>query len=100
MNIDKIKSSDKEVRIEQSVRKDVEYKYTNSQKKVAGHTLFSFNTVTKELKVADLKRSVSIGFNLQPVYKTEVTKEKDCIYIQALNKANAIKRIKKLGYNI
>lgn len=62
--------------------------------------MFSFNKITKELKVAELKRSVSIGFNLQPIYKSEVIKELNCVYIQALNKMNAIKRLKKLGYNI
>lgn len=29
-----------------------------------------------------------------------IIKELNCIYIQALNRSNAIKRLRKLGYNI
>jgi len=73
-----------------------ELKLVESQKKVKGHILFSYNEKTGEWKRADVKRNIEIGLDGLPVYKTEITKEPNCIYIQALNLENAKKRLKKL----
>lgn len=73
-----------------------ELKLVGSQKKVKGHTLFSYNEKTGEWKQTNVKRNIEIGLDGLPVYKTEVTKEPNCIYIQALNLENAKKRLKKL----
>ena len=73
-----------------------ELKLVGSQKKVKGHILFSYNEKTGEFKQADVKRNIEIGLDGLPVYKTEITKEPNCIYIQALNLENAKKRLKKL----
>lgn len=73
-----------------------ELKLVGHQKKVKGHILFSYNEKTGEWKQADVKRNIEIGLDGLPVYKTEITKEPNCIYIQALNLENAKKRLKKL----
>lgn len=72
-----------------------EFHYVGSQKKVRGHILFSYNTKTKEIKPAEFKREVEIGMDGLPVYKTIAIQEKDCIYFQALNLKNAMKKINK-----
>lgn len=72
-----------------------ELKFVGSQKKNKGHILFSYNEKTGEWKQAEIKRNVEIGIDGVPVYKTDVTKEPNCIYIQALNLKNAKKRLKK-----
>ena len=72
-----------------------ELKLVGQQKKVKGHILFSYNEKTGEWKQADVKRHVAIGFDGLPVFKTEVTKEPNCIYIQALNLKNAKKNLLK-----
>ena len=88
-------------RTEQVVKKQKEYKLVGSQRKVAGHTLFEFNKSTKEIKAADIKRECIIDFGAnKPIYKTKTDMHENCIYIQALNIKNAIKKLKKLGFKI
>ena len=89
-----------DVRIEQVVKKKNEFHLIGSQRKVKGHTLYAFNTVTKEIKVAPVERKVYFGFNGNVTYKNELTVEKNCIYLQALNEKNAKKKLLKMGYSI
>lgn len=44
-------------------------KYIGSMKVVPGHTMFSFNRDTKEIKKADYVDEVSVGLNGKPVTK-------------------------------
>ena len=86
------------LRIEQVIKKKNEFHLIGSQRKVKGHTLYAFNTVTKEIKVAPMERKMFLGFNGNVTYKNEITVEKDCIYLQALNEKNARKRLIRMGY--
>ena len=75
--------------------------FIGSKRKVPGHTMFSFNTVTKEIKVAPVKREAMIDYLTRtPKYKESIMVEKDCIYHQALNKKNFIKILKRYGYTL
>jgi hypothetical protein len=79
--------------------KQNELKFVGKIKKPhKGHSLFSFNYSTGEIKEASIVRHVSMGYNGVPVYKSELTKEKDCVYIWGLNKKSIIKKLKKYGY--
>lgn len=89
---------DESLRIEQVVKKKNEFHLIGSQRRVKGHTLYAFNTVTKEIKVAPVERKVFFGFNGNMTYKNELTVEKNCIYLQALNEKNARKRLIRMGY--
>lgn len=91
------KDSD-DVRIEQVVKKKNEFHLIGSQRKIKGHTLYAFNTVTKELQVAPMERKMFLGFDGAVIYKNKITVEKDCIYLQALNEKNARKRLIRMGY--
>lgn len=76
-----------------------EYRYIGSARRVKGHELFSYNTKTGELKRAGLKREVQLTLpGKLPVVRTRATMEPDCICVQALNLANAKKRIRKMGF--
>ena len=78
-----------------------EQEVIGSMKKVSGHTMFSYNTVTKEIKVAPVKREAMIDYRTRiPKYKESIIVEKDCIYHQALNKKNFIKILKRYGYSL
>ena len=77
-----------------------EYHFVGSTKKVKGHTLFTYNTISKVLKPADVQREVSIDIEGNPIYSTKTLQEKDCIYIQALNAENAKKKLIKMGYGL
>ena len=75
--------------------------FIGSKRKVPGHTMFSFNTVTKEIKVAPVKQEVIFDYLTRaPKYNTSILVEKDCIYYQALNKKNFIKILKRYGYTL
>lgn len=47
-----------------------------------------------------MERKVFFGFNGNMTYKNELTVEKNCIYLQALNEKNAKKKLLKMGYSI
>ena len=75
--------------------------FIGRMKKVPGHTMFSYNTVTREIKVAPVKREAMVDYRTRtPKYKESIIVEKDCIYHQALNKKNFIKVLKRYGYCI
>ena len=70
-----------------------EFHFVGAENRVRGHILFSYNTKTGEWKQAPLRREAQVGIDGQPVLKTIVAKETDCVYIQALNLTNAKKRL-------
>ena len=75
-----------------------EFKFVGRYRKIPGHTIFSLNTKTGEIKVAPIAHSKDIDFKTrQPVTKDRIVIEPDCIYRQALNKKNFIKRLVREG---
>jgi uncharacterized protein YdeI (BOF family) len=59
-----------------------------------GHTLFSFNLKTGEIKKAEFqKQDFIFGKTVQPNKKVEI--EENCIYRSVLNKENLIKVLKR-----
>lgn len=85
-----------QVRIEQQIRKDHELKYVGSKRHQAGHTLFSVNTKTGEIKKAIVKKCDTCLFPTgEPLWNPKVIVEPNCIYIEALNIENLKKKLKK-----
>ena len=69
-----------------------------SEKIIAGHTLFSYNTKTKEIKVAPIQYSKDVDFMTKTaLHKPKIVIEPFCVYRQALNKRNFVKRLKREG---
>lgn len=93
-----IKDSLEGEQIEYLEKKQHEYKHVGKLRKVPGHSLFSFNRKTQEIKLATFERKVSVGLNGQPIYETQVVVEADCFYEQALNIKNFVKRLKRYGF--
>ena len=83
--------------IEYLHKQQTEYKLVNKIKKNPGHTLFSFNRKTGEIKRASIIHKVSIALNGLPVTKSETVIEPDCYYDQALNEKNFRKKLKRIG---
>lgn len=94
MKIDGINLNEDKI-LEIKAEQQKEYKYIGSQLRVPGHTMFSFNFKTKNLTVAKIEKSCEISLTNPRgvVTKTKLCIEPDCIYIQALNKKNAIKKL-------
>lgn len=86
------------LRTEQVQKKKNEFHLIGEERRVKGHTLFCFNEVTKKIKVAPMVQKVEIGLDGSVIYKNNVTVEKDCMYVQALNEKNARKKLIKMGY--
>ena len=86
------------LRTEQVQKKKNEFHLVGEERRIKGHTLFCFNKVTKKLKVAPMNQEIEMGLDGSVIYKNNVTVEKDCVYIQALNEKNARKKLIKMGY--
>lgn len=90
--------SDKQ-RQESVIKQQREYKRIGRVLKIPGHTLFSYNKVTGEIKIADVTKEVKLEDGVA-VYAARTVVEKDRYYEQALNQKNFIKRLKRNGiYN-
>ena len=87
-----------QLRTEQVQKKKNEFHLVGEEKRIKGHTLFCFNVVTKKIKVAPMVQKVYIGLDGSVIYKNNVTVEKECVYVQALNEKNAKKKLIKMGY--
>ena len=75
-----------------------EFKLIGRQRNVPGHTMFSINLKTGEIKKAPVERSKVCDFRTrEPIYKERIVVEPDCLYRQALNKKNFIKRLIREG---
>lgn len=75
-----------------------EFKLIGQQRKVPGHTMFCINLKTGEIKKAPIDHSKAIDFKTrEPVYRDRIVVEPDCLYRQALNKKNFIKRLVREG---
>ena len=102
MNIDEfpIKDNLSGEQIEYQQKKQHEYKYIGKARKIPGHTLFSFNRETKEIKPAQFEYKCALGLDGKVVTETRCVIETNCFYEQSLNKSNFIKRLKRYGYLI
>ena len=88
--------------IEAIEQKQNDYKLIGRLTKVAGHTLYKFNTVTRTASRAEINVDTHSQFDPETgrvifVNKTSVKVEKDCYYEQALNMKNFIKRLHRRG---
>lgn len=90
-----------EIVAEQQQKKEI--KLVASQRKIRGLICWEFNEKTRELKPAEYRKVDFMltsfdpnAVNLDMSYKVDV--KEDCTYFQALNRKNAIKHLKKMGY--
>ena len=89
-----------QLRTEQVQKKKNEFHMIGQERRIKGHTLFCFNLVKREIKVAPMNQEIEMGLDGSVIYKNNVTVEKDCIYVQALNEKNARKKLIKMGYRL
>lgn len=92
------KGLDEKAKTEFCQQEKREIKFLGKMRRNTSHTLFSYNLVTKEIKVAELEKPDTINFkDLEKIGNTRIIIEKDCVYRQALNKKNFIKILKREG---
>ena len=89
-----------QLRTEQVQKKKNEFHLIGEERRIKGHTLFCFNLVKREIKVAPMNQEIEMGLDGSVIYKNNVTVEKGCVYVQALNEKNARKKLIKMGYKL
>lgn len=90
-----------EVRYEVEQEKRKELVLIRKEKKVPGHTMFSYNTVTHEIKPAKIVYTTDYDYHTrQPINAPKLITEPNCIYRQALNVKNLIKRLQREGIEV
>lgn len=72
-----------------------EIKHLGTMRHRPGHTLFSFNHTTKEIKRIIPARRAQLGCNGRVKHDNRVTVDQNCYYAEALNERNFIKHLKK-----
>jgi hypothetical protein len=73
-----------------------EYTLVGSIKPKKNHRVFEYNFETKEIKEAIyLEANITYSLDGNHIKKRKIVKNKGCIYVSALNKKNALKRINK-----
>jgi hypothetical protein len=95
------KDSEIEIRDEQQQKKEI--KLIGRQRKVRGLTLFEYSEVTKLLSVAKKQDFYLESLSLDPSklkISNKVEVNEHCIYFQALNRKNAIKKLQKAGKEV
>lgn len=85
-----------EVRKEVEQQQQLEYKLIGKQRRRPGHTVFSLNVKTGEIKPAPMICDVVITMSGK-TEKRRINIEPDCIYRQALNKKNFVKILVREG---
>lgn len=75
-----------------------EYHIIGHEKQRKGHTLFSYNKVSGEIKKAGIQYCKDVDFvTRRAVSNPKLVVERDCVYRQALNRKNFIKILKREG---
>ena len=79
------------IEIVSQVQQKKQIKLIGSQRLIPGLTLWEFNTETKSLNKAKFKQT---NYSLNGSKTHQVIIQDNCIYIQALNMKNALKKVK------
>lgn len=82
--------------IEQQVDKQQEYRLVAQMRLKRGLSVFYYDMNTGEVEKLEIKKKVAIGYDKKVKKTNEAQDKKNCIYVQALNKKNAIKKFKKM----
>lgn len=91
-------NKDETTRIEQKQQKRVEYHLVKQERRIRGLTLFSYNTITHEIKAAEIIHCKDVDFvTRKPVHQPKLMIEPNCVYRQALNKKNFVRKLKMEG---
>ena len=93
-----LKDSLPKTQIEQMQQRQHELVLIKREPIVPGHTLFSYNTESHEIKKAPIQYCRDVDFmTKEPLHRPKIVIEPHCVYRQALNKKNFIKRLKREG---
>lgn len=73
-----------------------EFRLIGSQKRIPGLILFEYDLTTGNLQRASMKKEIEINLDGTVGAKSRVDSRDMCLYIQAINEQNAIRKVKQL----
>ena len=73
-----------------------EFRLVGSQRRMPGLILFEYDMTTGELRRADVNRQMELQMNGKVSTKSRVNSRELCLYIQALNAQNAMRKVQQL----
>lgn len=73
-----------------------EFRLIGSQKRIPGLILFEYDLATGELQRASMKKEIEMNLDGTVGAKSRVDSRDMCLYIQAINEQNALRKVKQL----
>lgn len=73
-----------------------EYRLIGSQKRIPGLILFEYDLTTGELRRASMKKEVQLNLDGTMGAKSRVDSKELCLYVQAINEQNAMRKVKQM----
>lgn len=102
MELDKLKTKDAVVAPKPQKQ---EYRFLGTVIRRTGLTLFEYNPKSKTVQVAEVNTQYSYRYNektkkIGVSSRTRVQVRDGCMYVQALNLKNAIRKVRKAGFEV
>lgn len=102
MELDKLKTKDAVVA---SKPQKQEHRFLGTVIRRTGLTLFEYNSKSKTVQVAEVNTQHSYRYNEKTKHfdlstRTRVQVRDGCMYVQALNLKNAIRKMRKAGFEV
>ena len=73
-----------------------EYRLIGSQKHIPGLVLYEYDLTTGDLRPADVKTTLSLTVDGKLDSSRKVNSKELCLYVQALNKENAMRKVRTM----
>lgn len=73
-----------------------EYRLIGSEKRIRGLILFEYDLTTGELRRASMKKELQLEADGTVGSRCRVDSQDLCLYIQAINQQNALRKVQKL----
>lgn len=73
-----------------------EYRFIGSQRRIPGLILFQYDLTTGELQQAPMKKEIELTVDGRLNKNNKVEAGALCLYVQALNKENALRKVRSL----
>lgn len=102
MELDKLKTKDAVVAPKPQKQ---EHRFLGTVIRHPGLTLFEYNSKSKTVQVAEVNTQYSYRYNEKTKKvgvstRTRVQVRDGCMYVQALNSKNAIRKVRKAGFEV
>lgn len=73
-----------------------EYRFIGSQRRIPGLILFMYDLTTGELSQAPMKKEIELTMDGRLNKNNKVESRDLCLYVQALNKENAMRKVRAM----